>query len=144
MSRLSTTAEQEAFFAYLGGCALLIGVLWHVPYLKHLLDPFKLVVVALHEVSHAIAGWMTGAKVISIEVTADQGGVTKLRGGKAWITLPMGYIGSSLFGSLMIFSTFNEIALYVVTSIVGLSLFVVLVKASNWITRGLTDMCDAG
>ena len=136
--KVKPDVDQTAFLIFLGVSIIVIGVLWHLPYVKHILDPFKLIVVALHEVSHAIAGLLTGASIVSIEVTADQGGVTKLRGGKAWITLPAGYIGSAFFGALMIFSTFNQIALYVVTAFICLCLLFVLFKASNWLSRGLT------
>lgn len=136
--RVKPTADQSNLLIFLGVSIICIGILWHIPFLKHILDPFKLIVVALHEVSHAIAGICTGAHISSIEVTADQGGVTKLRGGISWITLPAGYVGSAFFGALMIFSIFNTVALYVVSAFVCLCLLFVLYKASNWITRGLT------
>eukprot|EP00834_Sanchytrium_tribonematis_P008629 NODE_1081_length_2307_cov_0.795743.p2 type:complete len:231 gc:universal NODE_1081_length_2307_cov_0.795743:488-1180(+) len=136
--RLQPNQDQETFLIYMGVCVVVIGILWHLPFVKHILDPFKLIVVALHEVSHAIAGLATCAHIVSIEVTADQGGVTKMRGGIAWITLPAGYIGSAFFGALMVFSTFNTTALYVVSGFIILCLVFVLIKASNWLSRGLT------
>eukprot|EP00835_Amoeboradix_gromovi_P001641 NODE_79_length_22985_cov_0.358401.p9 type:complete len:231 gc:universal NODE_79_length_22985_cov_0.358401:5575-6267(+) len=138
--KTTPTSDQTGFLIFLGVSVFAIGILWHVPILKHILDPFKLITVCLHEVSHAIAGLCTGAHVSSIEVTTDQGGVTKLRGGINWITLPAGYIGSAAFGALMIFSTFNNTALYVVTAFVCVCLLFVLLKASNWVSRLITTL----
>ena len=137
-NKVKPSEDQSNFLIFLGVSVVCIAILWHIPVLKHILDPFKLIVVALHEVSHAIAGILTGAHIDSIQVTADQGGVTKLRGGINWITLPAGYIGSAAFGALMIFSTFNKTALYVVSAFICVCLLFVLIKAGNWISRILT------
>ena len=65
-------------------------VLWHLPYLNRILWPLKLIVTALHEFGHALAGKCTGAKIESITIDADTGGLTRMRGGRACCTLPAG------------------------------------------------------
>lgn len=71
---------------YVGGILLF----WNLPYLKKLLYPFKLLTVALHEFGHAAAGKLTGAKIEAIKVNPDEGGVTLMRGGNPYVTLPAG------------------------------------------------------
>jgi hypothetical protein len=102
---LSEADKQVLFFIlyYTVG----IFILWNFPYLKHILHPFKLIVTGLHEFGHAAAGKCTGAKISSIEISLDTCGVTRMRGGVWWITMPAGYIGSAFFGGLMVFSGFN-------------------------------------
>lgn len=51
---------------------------------------------------HAIAGVLTCAKIESIQLDPDEGGATRMRGGIPWITLPAGYLGSSLIGAALI------------------------------------------
>ncbi|KAJ3360981.1 hypothetical protein GGF32_007914 [Allomyces javanicus] len=103
-----------------------------------MLNPIKLIVVAFHEFSHALVGKCTGAKIESIEVNPDEGGATRIRGGSACLVLPAGYIGSSVFGSLLVFCSFNPVACKVAASIVGLSLLATLWWARDNFTRALT------
>lgn len=51
---------------------------------------------------HALAGVLTCAKIESIQLDPDEGGATRMRGGVPWITLPAGYLGSSLIGAALI------------------------------------------
>ncbi|KAM0748803.1 hypothetical protein T439DRAFT_357962 [Meredithblackwellia eburnea MCA 4105] len=60
--------------------------------------------------NHAIVGTLTGAKVESIMLDANQGGATRMRGGWAFFSLPAGYIGSSTMGAALIFCGFDTYA----------------------------------
>ncbi len=60
--------------------------------------PLKILVVFLHELSHALAAILTGGKVESLTIDAAQGGMVTARGGNRFITLTAGYLGSLLFG----------------------------------------------
>ncbi|TDL18475.1 hypothetical protein BD410DRAFT_774923 [Rickenella mellea] len=84
-----------------------IAILWHVPYLNLILYPFKLLTVGLHEMSHAIAGILTCARIQSIELDPDEGGATRMSGGIPAITLPAGYLGSSFIGAALIACGFD-------------------------------------
>ncbi|ORX82501.1 hypothetical protein BCR32DRAFT_267583 [Anaeromyces robustus] len=117
---------------------VVILIFWNVKYLNTILWPFKIFTVGLHELSHAIAGKLTGAKIESIKIDADEGGSTVMRGGKRWATLPAGYIGSSIFGALMIFCGFNEQASKICAIVIGISMILLLWYAKNWIARIIT------
>jgi hypothetical protein len=101
--------------------------------LKLILWPFKIFTVALHEFGHAFMGILTGAKVKSITLDPNEGGATTMAGGNPYITLPAGYLGSNIFGALMIFAGFDSFSSKVVAGIVCVTLFIILVLARNWL-----------
>ena len=72
----------------------LVFALWQTP----VVVPLKILIVFFHEVSHAIATFLTGGEVISLSISANQGGVVWSRGGNRFITLTAGYLGSLMIG----------------------------------------------
>jgi preprotein translocase subunit SecG len=136
--RLEPNETQRTTLIIIGVYFIGILILWNLPYIKHILYPFKLLVVGLHEFSHAAAGCCTGAKIEAIEIEPNEGGVTRMRGGSQCCTLPAGYLGSSLIGALLIFCGFNILASKIAAIILGLCLFAVLYWARNWPARGIT------
>ena len=67
---------------------------WQTP----VVVPLKILIVFFHEASHAIATVLTGGEVISLSISADQGGAVWSRGGNRFLTLTAGYLGSLLIG----------------------------------------------
>ncbi|ORX60016.1 hypothetical protein BCR36DRAFT_579463 [Piromyces finnis] len=132
------TEHQTTTLVIIGIYIVVILIFWNVKFLSTILWPFKIFTVGLHELSHAIAGKLTGAKIESIKVDADEGGCCTMRGGKQWVTLPAGYVGSSLFGALMIFCGFNEQASKICAVIIGISMLLLLWYSKNWIVRLIT------
>ncbi len=72
----------------------LVFVFWGTPFVL----PLKLLVVFLHELSHAIAIILTGGSVESFSISPQQGGLVTGRGGNRFISLSAGYLGSLAFG----------------------------------------------
>lgn len=132
---LILTQQDIRTLTIMGIYAGVIFVLWNFPYLKYLLHPFKLIVTALHEFGHASTGKCTGAKIKSIEVDADTGGVTHMQGGNPYVTLPAGYLGTALFGGLMVFAGFDILASKIVGAIIGVCFLATLYWAKGWIAR---------
>ncbi|MEJ8562869.1 M50 family metallopeptidase [Yoonia sp. GPGPB17] len=66
------------------------------------LVPLKILVVFFHEASHAIATILTGGEVVSLSVSADQGGLVLSRGGSRFWTLTAGYLGSLVIGVMLL------------------------------------------
>ena len=58
----------------------------------HMIDliQVQVVTVAFHESGHALAGLATCAHITSVEIDPELGGLTQMRGGIQWITLPAG------------------------------------------------------
>lgn len=89
-------------------CQLLLAFLvfslifWDAPYISFLLYPFKLFVTVIHEACHALAARLTGGQVAYIQIAPDESGVTGSMGGIRPIVVMAGYLGTSIFGGLLI------------------------------------------
>lgn len=91
--------------------------------------------IAFHEFGHAITAVLTGGRVKSISLDPKEGGVTHMSGGISAITLPAGYLGSSLIGALLIFCGFNIVASKVASIVLGVSFLLTLWWARrDWLT----------
>jgi len=75
-----------------------LWLLWDSP----LIFPLKLFVVFLHEVSHALAAVATGGRVEAILLSPRLGGACACPGGEPFLTLSAGYLGSVLWGVLLL------------------------------------------
>jgi len=112
-----------------------IGILWHVPYLDKIIYPFKLLTVGFHEMSHAFAGVLTCARIHSIELDPDEGGVTKMSGGIQAITLPAGYLGSSFIGACLIACGFDITASKIACLVLAVFfIFTLWWARKNWLS----------
>jgi hypothetical protein len=134
-----------------------IAVLWNIPYVKYSLWPFKvpllsppphlpldkketdhvqqMLVIAFHEFGHAITACCTGGRVKSISLDPREGGVTHMVGGISAITLPAGYLGSSLIGALLIFCGFDIVASKIASIVLGVCFLLTLWWArKDWLT----------
>lgn len=77
---------------------ILITVLVFVFWNTYAVLPLKILVVFLHELSHALAIVLTGGSVESFSVSPQQGGHVIARGGNRFLSLSAGYLGSLAFG----------------------------------------------
>ena len=94
-----------------------------------------MLVIAFHEFGHAITACCTGGRVESISLDPHEGGVTHMRGGISAITLPAGYLGSSLIGALLIFCGFDIVASKVASIVLGVCFLLTLWWArKDWLT----------
>ncbi|KAF8812006.1 hypothetical protein BYT27DRAFT_7183342 [Phlegmacium glaucopus] len=117
---------------------IVIAILWHVPYLKLIIYPFKLLTVGFHEMSHAFVGVLTCAKIHSISLDPDEGGATVMSGGISWLTLPAGYLGSSFIGACLITCGFDTNASKVASIVLAVFFVITLWWArKNWLTWAL-------
>jgi hypothetical protein len=87
--------------SFLAGFALYFGVLWYF-WESPAVYPLKIFVVLLHEWSHAVALMATGGTLERIVLDPQQGGATFGLGGSTFLTLSAGYLGSLLWGALMV------------------------------------------
>jgi hypothetical protein len=78
--------------------AVAMMVFWHNPFIM----PLKIFVVYLHEMSHALGAMFTGGEVQLLVVDWDESGFTRTRGGNFLAITSSGYLGSILFGSIML------------------------------------------
>ncbi len=104
-----------------------------------LVYPFRLFVVLLHEVGHAVAAVLTGGRVLAIGISPDEGGVCLTRGGWPFLVLNAGYLGSLLFGALfLLLGARRRSATAVVAAIGVFSVLAALLYVRTWFGFGYT------
>jgi len=77
----------------------LVFYLWSSP----IIQPVKVMVVLFHEMSHGLMAVLSGGRVLDIAVTADEGGACETEGGWAPLIVSAGYLGSMIFGGLLLY-----------------------------------------
>jgi len=132
-SEITPNATQRTTLIVAGCYIIIIGILWHAPYLNMIIYPFKLLTVGFHEMSHAFMGVLTCAHIHSIELDPDEGGATMMSGGIPWLTLPAGYLGSGLIGAALIACGFDTNA----SKVASLVLAVFFIFTLWWARRNL-------
>jgi Peptidase M50B-like len=76
----------------------LVVVAWQFP----IITPLKILVVFLHEASHALMTILTGGSVLTMQVDALQGGHVDSLGGIPFLIYSAGYLGSLGWGLLLL------------------------------------------
>ncbi|CAK7562564.1 MAG: hypothetical protein SEPTF4163_000412 [Sporothrix epigloea] len=132
---LTVNSTQKVTLGVLAAYVVIIALLWNIPYVRYVLWPFKMLVIAFHEFGHAITAVCTGGRVVSITLDPNEGGATQMKGGRAAITLPAGYLGSSLIGALLIFCGFDIVASKVASFVLGVCFLLTLWWGKrDWLT----------
>jgi hypothetical protein len=93
---MAATMTRNDAARWVGALVFSALVIWF--WTSPMLWPLKISVVLFHELSHAIAAWITGGTVIEIGLFANQGGSTRTAGGWPVVILNAGYVGSLLWG----------------------------------------------
>lgn len=86
---------------------------WFIPYAEYLVYPIRLFVTFIHESSHAIVALITGGSVQSLTIASDGSGVvysapSSLFG--ALFTSSAGYLGTTIFGVLLLYLMRKNVA----------------------------------
>ncbi len=72
------------------------------------LYPLKIFVVFIHETGHALTTVLTGGRVLAMVVTPWESGYVQYRGGSPLLIASAGYVGSALFGGIMLLLSGRE------------------------------------
>jgi hypothetical protein len=86
------------FLIGIGASAAVVALLWWTP----LLFPFRIFVTIVHELGHAVAAWITGGRVGSIEINFNASGLAWVGGGFTLLIAAAGYLSSTLVGGIML------------------------------------------
>ena len=103
-------------------------VCWNLYPIAYVLYPFKLFVTVIHEFCHALAARLTGGNVALISIAADESGLTASLGGFRPLVVMAGYVGTAIFGGLLIWlgrnpSAARSVLQSIGTVVVALALF---------------------
>jgi hypothetical protein len=105
--------------------AVISIVLWFIPFAEIVTYPFRIFVTFIHEGGHAIAALLTGNTVASLSIATNASGETYTSQGGAlsqMFVASAGYLGSMVFGALLLVSIRRAIAARVV--LIGSAAFV--------------------
>ena len=106
------------------GLGFLSVLLWHVPIVKLLFYPFRLLNVFIHELSHGFAAAMSGGQFVRFVIDPDTSGMAYRYGGAHLVVAPAGYLGAALFGGFLILLSTASIPARAV--LMGLGVFLAL------------------
>ena len=87
-------------FRYYLLCTGLALVFWDTALIK----PFRFFVVLVHEVNHAAVALLTGGEVLEIRTHWNESGHTLTKGGFFPLISAAGYVGSALWGALLMYT----------------------------------------
>ena len=87
-------------FRYYLLCTGLALAFWDTALIK----PFRFFVVLVHEVNHAAAALLTGGEVVEIRTHWNESGHTLTKGGFFPLISAAGYVGSALWGALLMYT----------------------------------------
>lgn len=88
--------------------AFTVLAVYAVPLLRPLILPLIYFNTHVHELAHALAALVTGGMPQHIIVNADGSGSTPILGGNILLVASAGYMGSTIFGGLLILGSRNE------------------------------------
>jgi hypothetical protein len=102
--------------------------------------PIKLFVVLLHEMSHGLAAILTGGSIDHIEISEQVGGVCWTSGGWRFAVASAGYLGSILWGGVILIAATRGKSAQAVAGIIAiivLALTIVYVRNTFGVIFGL-------
>lgn len=102
---------------------IVITLLWNTV----VLYPLKIFVVFMHEVSHGLTAIVTGGSIIQIEVNPQQGGHALTKGGSRFWTLSAGYLGSLLWGGMILLLAARTHLDKAVSVVIGIGMVVITI-----------------
>ncbi len=97
---------------------LVLCFFWNSP----ILVPLRMLIVMMHELGHALAAVATGGEFIEFVYDYSEGGSSVTRGGNQFLIFNAGYLGSCLFGSLLLVLACRTDLDKLLTFLVGLSI----------------------
>lgn len=104
-----------------------------IPFGGLLTYPFKLIVTMLHEFGHALGALLTGGQVDSIQINANGGGWCKTAGGMRGIVLMGGYLGSAIFGNILLYMgyVYPRLSKYVLYALTGMMIIIATIWSAS-------------
>lgn len=136
--KISQDARPQAMTLLIATAISLL--IWFIPYVEFLNYPFRIFVTFIHEGGHALAALLTGNSVASVSVSPDASGLTYSSESGLISRLfvsSAGYLGSMLFGALLLVLIRKAIAARIVLLACGSYVFALtmifgLIKPVFW------------
>ena len=78
-------------------------VLWQIQGLFFITYPFRLFVTMIHELGHGLSAMLTGGEFVKFEVSKRGAGLATTRPGVRFVIIQAGYLGTAIFGAVLLF-----------------------------------------
>ncbi len=98
-----TAVERDVLLALLA--FLIAFALWRSNDFSLLVFPLRLFVTFIHELGHGTAALLTGGRFDHFELKSTGAGLAYSRGGVRSIIIPAGYMGTAIFGAMLLYVT---------------------------------------
>jgi hypothetical protein len=98
------SSKRRDLMLALGAFAVAL-VLWQFQPLTPIVYPLRLFVTFIHELGHGVAAEVTGGEFLKFEVDSSGAGVAFTRGGMRPAIISAGYVGTAIFGAVLLFVT---------------------------------------
>ncbi len=129
--RTISIPNNKNFEIFILSIVLLITILfWN----SIIIFPIKLLVIFLHEISHALAVIFTGGNVISFDIFLDLSGGVVSENGNEFFIASAGYLGSLIFGLLIFISPNGKLRVIIPTILSAL----IILFTANFLKDGIT------
>ena len=103
------------------GIFIVIALLWNT----QVVYPLKIFVVFMHEVSHGLAALATGGSIKEIQIVAQEGGHAITAGGSRFWTLTAGYLGSLMWGGLILILAARTQLGKLISAVIGIGMILI-------------------
>ncbi len=98
----SSELSTERTLLLIGLAGLVTILMTTMPILNLLNYPFRLLLTLVHELAHGLAALLTGGDFIRFMIFTDGSGRAYTAGGWRLLVIPAGYLGTALFGAVLI------------------------------------------
>jgi hypothetical protein len=99
---IENSVEAKASFRLVMLASVITLILWFIPFAEIITYPIRLFVTFIHETGHALAAVLSLGHVHDLELSSDGSGVTYTSGGFRFLISSAGYLGTTLFGSVLL------------------------------------------
>ncbi len=106
------------------GTGVLVFLLGYLPYGETIVYPLRLLGTFVHELSHGFAALATGGDFQRFTVSADLSGLAWSAGGIRVIVSSAGYIGSAVFGGVLVLAATRGVPARGLLGVLGVALAV--------------------
>ena len=103
------------------GIFIVIAFLWNT----QVVYPLKIFVVFMHEVSHGLAALATGGSIKEIQIVQQEGGHAVTLGGSRFWTLTAGYLGSLVWGGLILILAARTHISKLISAVIGVGMILI-------------------
>ncbi len=130
--------------AYLLVSILLYLFICRTPTLEMIAWPISMLCTFLHEFGHAFFSIISGGTVHSLAVNTDGSGVTTTSGGSQGLCTIGGYVGSALFGNLMLWLSGSKWSSITLKVIAGAMFIASILWFDNIVTTAILFFFSVG